>query len=132
MYLADMEESKAIPSASSIGELVEPVRSKLKHFAPDMSYEPDNIKRVLQMIAMRRRVKGAELMPDGEHFAAKAQGDALVLLIDHTCKAFVDPAVAGKKRRKKRIPRSQEAFVFDLNNEIYRLENGDALFSVCS
>ena len=120
-----MDDSRGTPSAGSIDELVAPVRQKLKLFAPDTPYDPDHIKRALQMIAKSGRVKGVELLSDMRSLRPRAEGNACLLLVDHTCKAFVDPAVAGKKR----IPRHQRDFIFELENEIHRLENGEALFS---
>ena len=120
-----MNDSSRKPSAGSIEELVAPVLQKLKQFAPDTPYDPDHIKRALQMIA-KGRVKGIELLPDMRTFCPRAEGNIYILLVDHTCKAFVEPAIAGKKR----LPRHQKDFIFELENEIHRLENGEAMLSV--
>jgi hypothetical protein len=120
-----MDDSSSTPSAGSIEELVPPVRQKLKQFAPETPYDPDHIKCALQIIVKNGRVKGIELLPDMKSLRPRAEGNTYLLLVAHTCKAFVDPAVAGKKR----VPRHQKDFIFELGNEIHRLENGEALFS---
>jgi hypothetical protein len=123
-----MDDSRNTPSAGAIDELVATVRQKLKQFAPETPYDPDHIKRTLQMIAKSGRIKGIELLPDMKSFRSRAEGNTYMLLVNHTCKAFVDLAVAGKKR----VPRHQNDFIFELGNEIHRLENGEALFSAQS
>jgi len=127
MLHPDMDDSRSTPSAGSIEELVAPVRQKLKQFAPDTPYDPDNLKRAIQMIAKSGRVKGIQLLPDLRTLRPRAEGNTYLLLVDHTCKAFVDPVVA----KAKRIPRHQKVFIFELENEIHHLENGEVLFS-CS
>jgi len=82
------EEDNAICSANSIGDLIAPALCKLRRFAPNIPYEPDHVKRALQMIAMSGRIKGAELMLDRERFRTRPDGNVCLLLVDHTCKAW--------------------------------------------
>jgi hypothetical protein len=77
----------------------------------------------------QKKVKDVELMPDQIHFNSVQVGSKeYKLLVAHTCKIYVDlvfnPQFPSLKR--KRIPKEQRDFSFELDEEIYRLENGDS------
>ena len=127
--MAEPTDNVESSTAYSLNELVEPVCHKLRTFNPGVEYDSAQIIYALRNTIKSGRIKGATLMPDQNRLSARVDGDNFVLLVDLACKVFVDLVFSPRVPTKKRIPKHQKDFAFDLENEIYRLENGDELFS---
>lgn len=121
------------PSVSGVTELVEPVLKKLHKFNPGASYQPEDIRQTIRRIIRQQKIKGLALSPDQNRFdAIPIESDKYRLLVAHCCKVYVDlimqPRFSHPHLKQKRIPKHQKEFAFELENEIYQLENGEAMF----
>jgi hypothetical protein len=122
-------DSKSAGTAGSIQEMIDPVLLKLNQFNPGMPYDREHIRSALQRTVRSGRIKGLGLAPDKKRFNSKVGGNDYILLLNLTCKMFVDPVINPRFPTKKRISRQQKDFAFELENEIYYLENSDGAFS---
>lgn len=120
-------------SASSVVDLVAAVLRKLDKFNPGVSYQREDIKQTVRSVIKSGKVDGIVLMPDQNRFnTIPIESDKYKLLVAHCCKVYVDlivqPRFVHPHLKQKRIPKHQKEFAFELENEIYQLENGDAAF----
>lgn len=119
-------------SVSAITEVVEPVLNRLQTFNPNAGYQPEDIKQTVRRVIKSKKVEGVILMPDQNQFnVISIDSIQYKLLVAHCCKVYVDLIMQPRfpHQKQKRIPKHQKDFSFELENEIYYLENGDAGFS---
>ena len=120
-------------NVNSVLELINPVMQRLKLFSLDTPYQPEDIRQTVRSIIRHKKVEGVELMPDQIHFnPIQVDSKEYKLLVAHTCKVYVNLVFEPRspQLKRKRIPKEQKDFSFELDDEIYQLENGDAGFSV--
>ena len=120
-------------NVSSVLDLAEAVLRKLDKFNPGANYQREDIKQTVRSIIKGGKVDGIALMPDQNQFnTIPVDSDKYRLLIAHCCRVYVDlimqPRFVHPHLKQKRIPKHQKEFAFELENEIYQLENGDAAF----
>jgi hypothetical protein len=112
-------------------EFNEPVLHKLQLFNLGVVYEIDQINFALREVLKSSKVNGVTLFPDQTRISEVAHdSDQYKLLVNHTCKLFVDRFFEASRAGRKRIQKQQRNFAFDLDGEIYRLENGEAMCSI--
>lgn len=116
-------------SVSSIAEVIEPVLRKLQRFNPGANYQPEDIRQTICRIIHQEKIDGLVLSPNKNRFnAISTDSDKYRLLVAHCCKIYVDlvlePRFPHPHLKRKRIPKEQKDFALELDNEIYKLENG--------
>jgi hypothetical protein len=110
-------------SVTLLKDLAELVLKKLRDFNPSANYFPDNVIQSLREVISDRKVDGVLMRPDRISIDPISP-DSVILLVDHCCLDYVNAY-----RKTKRLSKSQNDFATNLEIEIHRLENGEALFS---
>ena len=126
--MIDEASSGDTSNAETVAELAKAVRQKLAVFNPGVEYETLQIVSVLRTVIKSGRVRNVILMPDLNRLNTKVTGDDYLLLVNLACKIFVDLVMSPKLPTRKRIPKHQKDFAFELENEIHYLENGEEGF----
>ena len=110
-------------------DFVEPVWQKLQQFNPGANYQREDIKITLRNLAKSGKIPNIALRPDQKSISPIPVGsDNYKLLIAHCCMVYVNLILEPRFGKRKRLSKSQHEFVAELEQEIYRLENGDAMF----
>lgn len=123
-YMSSTEQS-----AGSLSEIVRPVQEKMARFNSEETYLPETIKSLARGGIKFGEATGIQLLADGDNFKERIHGDTLKLLIFLVCDQFVRRALEPDGVRKKRVPKHQKEFEFDLQAEFYYLKNGRAMCS---
>jgi hypothetical protein len=110
-------------------DFVEPVWQKLQQFNPGANYQREDIKNTLRDLTKRGIIPNITLLPDQKNISPiSAESNEYKLLIARCCKVYVDLIVEPHFGKRRRISKSEKEFIVELEDEIYRLENGDAMF----
>ena len=116
-------------TAESVADLAKAVRQKLAVFNPGVEYQIPQIASILRTVIKSGSVNGVTLMPDLNRLNAMVTGGKYRLLVNLACKEFVDPVMQPKFPTRKRIPKHQKDFAFQLANEIHYSEEDEEGFS---
>jgi hypothetical protein len=110
-------------SVTLLKDLAELVLGKLHDFNPSANYFRDNVIQTLREVISDKKVDGIVLRPDRLSIEPISP-DSVILLTNHCCLDYVNAY-----RKTIRLSKSQNEFAINLEIEIHRLENGEALFS---
>jgi hypothetical protein len=120
--------SPSTPELHKLASFIEPTRQKLAIFYPGVEIDPGQVLDALRRTLKSGRIKGMTLWNDQLTIVGELDGVKGRLLINYACKTIVDRVYDVSAKFNKRIPRHQKDFAFDLDNEIYELENGNETF----